>query len=180
MNLLKRLGKWAAVIVVLVAIGLVGGGMMLSPAFTVTRSVIVNAPPEKVYGFVADPRGWQQWSVWNQRDPSMAITYSGPASGAGAAWSWQSGSEGDGKMTITSVEPGRRVAFDLEIAGVDARSRGELRFTPEGDRTRVSWTMDGNMGGNPLYRWFAYFAEQLMGPDFEGGLANLKSVAEKN
>ena len=58
MNLIQRLGKWTAVIVVLLAIGLVGGGMMLSPAFTVQRSVLVNAPPERVYAYVADPRGW--------------------------------------------------------------------------------------------------------------------------
>lgn len=180
MNLVKRLGKWTAVILVLVTIGLVGGGMMLSPAFTVTRSLLVNAPPEKVYAFVADPRGWAQWSAWNRRDPAMAITYSGPASGVGAAWSWQSKSEGDGRMTFTSVEPGRRVAFDLELAGVDARSKGELHFTPEGNATRVTWTMNGDMGSNPLYHWFAAFADRVMGPDFEGGLANLKDVAEKS
>lgn len=180
MNLVKRLGKWTAVILVLVSIGLVGGGMMLSPAFTVTRSLLVNAPPEKVYAFVADPRGWAQWSAWNRRDPAMAITYSGPASGVGAAWSWQSKSEGDGRMTFTSVEPGRRVAFDLELAGVDARSKGELHFTREGNATRVTWTMNGDMGSNPLYHWFAAFADRVMGPDFEGGLANLKDVAEKS
>lgn len=180
MNLIKRIGKWTTVIVVLLAAGLVGGGMMLSPAFTVTRSVLVNAPPDKVYAFVADPRGWKQWSAWNQRDPAMAITFSGPASGTGAAWSWQSKTEGDGKMTLTSVEPGRRVAFDLDLAGFDATSRGELQFTPEGGGTRVTWKMDGDTGANPLYHWFAYFADPMMGPDFEGGLANLKTVAEKN
>jgi uncharacterized protein YndB with AHSA1/START domain len=180
MNLPKSLGKWTTVIVVLVAIGLVGGGMMLSPAFTLTRSVHVNAPPEEVYAFVADPRDWKRWSVWSQRDPSMTITYSGPQSGTGAGWSWQSRIEGDGTMTVTSVEPGRRVAFELRIASLGARSKGEMRFTPEGDGTRVSWTIDGNMGTNPLYHWLAYFADPMMGPDFEGGLANLKAVAEKN
>lgn len=178
MDLIRRLGKWTAVIVVVVAVGLVAGGMMLSPAFSVTRSVVVDAPPQKVYAFVADPRGWKQWSVWNRRDPAMAITYSGPASGAGAAWSWQSRSEGDGRMTFTSVEPGRRVAFDLELAGFDAVSKGVLRFEPEGAGTRVTWTMDGNLGGNPLYHWFALFADPMMGPDFEHGLANLKASAE--
>jgi len=179
MNLVQRLGKWAVVIVVLFAIGLVLGGMMLSPAFTVQNSLLVNAPPDKVYAFVADPRGWQRWSVWNQRDPAMAITYSGPASGAGAAWSWQSRSEGNGTMTFTSVDPGRRVAFDLQLADFATTSRGELHFTPEGSATRVTWTMQGDTGANPLYHWFALFAETLMGPDFEAGLANLKAVSEK-
>ncbi len=180
MNLIKRLGKWTAAIVVLLATGLVGGGMMLSPAFSVKRSLLVNASPERVYSFVADPRGWKQWSVWNQRDPAMAIGYSGPASGAGAAWSWQSKSEGNGKMTLTSVEPGRRVAFDLKIADFATTSHGELRFTPEGAGTRVTWTMDGDIGDNPIYHWFALFADRMLGPDFEGGLTNLKAVAEKN
>jgi len=180
MNLIQRLGKWTLVIVILLSIGLVGGGMMLSPAFTVQRSLIVDAPPQQVYAWVADPRGWKQWSIWTQRDPAMAITYSGPASGAGAAWSWQSASEGDGKMTFTSVEPGRRVAFELRLAGFDATSRGELRFAPEGSGTRVTWTMDGDTGANPLYHWFALFADSFVGPDFERGLANLKAVAEKH
>lgn len=180
MNLIKRLGKWTGVIVILVSIGLVGGGMMLSPAFTVQRSLLVGAPPERVYAFVADPRGWSQWSAWNRRDPAMAITYTGPASGTSAAWSWQSKSEGNGTMTFTSVEPGRRVAFDLKLDDLNTTSRGELRFEPVGSGTRVTWTIDGDAGANPLYRWFALFADTLMGPDFESGLANLKAVAEKS
>lgn len=104
--------KWLKV--VLGAIGalalvLVVGGLLLSPKFVVSRSVAVAAPPAKVYALVADPREWKRWSVWNQRDPAMAITYSGPASGAGAAWAWQSASQGDGKMTFTAAEPGRRL-----------------------------------------------------------------------
>lgn len=180
MNLIQRLGKWTAVIVVLLAIGLIGGGMMLSPAFTVQRSLLVNAPPERVYAYVADPRGWKLWSIWTQRDPAMTIAYSGPASGAGAGWSWQSASEGNGAMTFTSVEPGRRVAFDLQLADLGTTSRGELRFAPEGSGTRVTWTMDGDTGSNPLYHWFALFADAIVGPDFAGGLENLKTVAEKN
>lgn len=179
MNLIQRLGKWTAVIIVLLAIGLVGGGMMLSPAFTVQRSLFIGAPPQRVYAFVADPRGWKLWSIWTQRDPAMAIAYSGPESGAGAAWSWQSASEGNGKMTFTSVEPGRRVAFDLQLADLGTTSRGELSFAPEGGGTRVTWTLDGNAGSNPLYHWFALFADAIVGPDLADGLARLKALAEK-
>ncbi len=179
MNLLKRLGKWTAVIVVLLSVGLVAGGMMLPPTFQVSRSVTVNAPPDKVYALVADPRGWKLWSLWNQRDPAMKIVYSGPESGAGAAWAWQSSSEGDGKMTFTSVEPGRRVAFDLDFPDFGTTSKGELRFAPEGSGTRVTWTMNGDVGSNPLYHWFALAADSMVGGDFQAGLTNLKAVAEK-
>jgi uncharacterized protein YndB with AHSA1/START domain len=154
------------------------GGLLLSPIFAVSRDVFINAPPESVYERVADPRQWKDWSIWNQRDPAMAVTYSGAASGAGAVWAWKSATEGDGRMSFTAVEPGRKVAYDLYFPDFGTTSRGELRFAPEGAGTKVTWTMNGDMGSNPLYHWFALFADRLVGKDFEGGLANLKVLAE--
>ena len=91
-----RILKWGgAALLALVAIVLIGG-LVLPSTFTVVRSTVVGAPADRVYALVADPRGWKQWSVWNKRDPAMKITYSGPASGAGAKWAWHSASEGDG------------------------------------------------------------------------------------
>ncbi|MBK6472652.1 MAG: SRPBCC family protein [Betaproteobacteria bacterium] len=79
-----RIAKWIMIVLLTLAAVLVGGGYLLSPKFTVSRSIGIAAPPEKVYALVADPRGWKQWSVWNRRDPAMQIDYFGPASGAGA------------------------------------------------------------------------------------------------
>lgn len=176
MDLIRRLGKWTTVVVVAVAIGLVGGGMMLSPAFSVTRSAFVDAPPDKVYALVADPRSWPQWSAWSRRDPAPTVSYGGPASGPGASWSWHGGTAGDGKLSFTSIEPGRRVAFDLEHDG--AASRVELTLAAERGGTRVTWKTDGNVGANPLRHWIALFADPLLAGDADNGLASLKSGAE--
>jgi uncharacterized protein YndB with AHSA1/START domain len=88
--MLLKIVKWLLIVVVALFALLYVGGWLLSPKFTVTRSVLVNAPPAKVYAFVVDPREWKKWAVWNRRDPAMQITYSGPPSGAGAGWAWQS------------------------------------------------------------------------------------------
>jgi uncharacterized protein YndB with AHSA1/START domain len=179
MNVLKSLAKWTAIVIALLAVVLVVGGYLISPTFSVSRSVHIDAAPEKVYALVANPRGWAQWGVWGRRDPAMRIEYSGPESGTGAAWSWQSKSEGEGKMTFTAAEPGRRVAFDLYIPDFGTTSKGVLTFAPEGGGTRATWTMDGDMGRNPLYHWFALGADAMTGKDFDAGLANLKALAEK-
>mgnify|MGYP006197501997 CR=1 FL=1 len=55
-----------------------------------------------------------------------------------------------------------------------ASQRADLLLTPEGGGTKVTWTMNGNMGSNPLFRWMALFGDKMVGPDFEAGLANLK------
>jgi uncharacterized protein YndB with AHSA1/START domain len=171
--------KWILIVVLALLAVLVIGGYVLSPKFTVSRSITINAPAGKVYALVANPRQWKQWAVWMRRDPEMHIEYAGPESGTGARWSWQSKSQGDGTMTFTATEPARRVAFDLYFPDFGTTSGGELSFVPDGSSTRVTWTMNGDMGRNPLFRWMALGADRMVGKDFQEGLANLKAVAEK-
>ncbi len=173
--------KWILIVVVALAAILVGGGYLLSPKFTVTRSTSIQAPPEAVYALVAAPKEWKRWSVWTARDPAMAIEYSGPESGAGATWRWTSKSQGDGTMRFTAAEASKRVAYDLYFPDFGTTSTGELRFEPEGPNgagTKVTWIMNGDMGSNPLFRWIGLNADSMVGKDFEGGLAGLKKVAE--
>jgi uncharacterized protein YndB with AHSA1/START domain len=171
--------KWLLIVVVGLAAILFVGGYFLSPKFTVTRTATINAPADKVYALIADPREWKKWSAWNQRDPAMEITYSGPPSGAGAKWAWKSKSQGDGEMTFTKAEIGRSLDYSLYFPDFKTTSSGGFVFTPEGNATKVAWTMNGDMGSNPLFRWFALNADNMVGKDFSEGLANLKTLAEK-
>jgi uncharacterized protein YndB with AHSA1/START domain len=162
-----KLLKWALIVLIGLVALLFAGGYALSPKFSAVRSTSIAAPADKVYALVADPREWKRWTVWNQRDPAMQIAYSGPPSGAGAGWAWKSKSEGDGKMTFTAAEPNRRLAYELYFPDFGTTS------------TKLSWSMNGDMGSNPLFRWLALFGDRMVGPDFEAGLANLKALAEK-
>jgi uncharacterized protein YndB with AHSA1/START domain len=171
--------RWVVVIVVVLFAVLLVGGFLLPSSFVVTRSVVVAAPPEKVYALVADPRAWQLWAPWSRRDPLIHVQYSGPASGAGATWHWQSKSQGDGSMTFTEAEPGRRVAFDLDFAATGTTASGEFRFEAQEAVTRVTWTMQGDMGKNPFSHWMALAAGGTVGKDFSEGLGGLKAAAEK-
>ena len=157
------------------------GGQILSPKFSVTREIDIQAPPEKVYALVAAPKAWVKWDVWNHRDPAMTVQYSGPESGAGAIWSWQSRSQGNGRITITRAETPERV--DLEFFFPDdfgTSSSSEFLFTVQGGQTHVRWSMQGDMGKNPLFHWMALFGDKMIGPDFEAGLRNLKALSEKS
>ena len=174
---MKALKTLLIAVVALLAL-LFGVGLLLSPKFVVSRSVTVNAPPEKIYALIADPRGWTQWSAWNQRDPMMTIEYSGPASGAGAVWAWQSKSQGDGRMTFTTAEAPKRLGYELFFPDFGTTSTGDFRLDANGGATQVTWSMNGDMGANPLYRWMGLFMDRMVGPDFDAGLANLKALAE--
>lgn len=174
--------KWFARIALglLVAIGLLlAAGLLLPSAFKVQRGLDMAAAPERIYPLIADPREWKRWSVWNRRDPAMTMQYSGAESGTGARWAWKSASEGNGEMEFTNAAPNERVDYALAFPDMGMRSSGQLRLERTATGTRVTWTNEGDMGGNPVNRYFALFMDRLVGPDFEGGLANLKALVER-
>lgn len=171
--------QWTLAVVGIAALLVVGAGFFLPTSFAVERSVVVDAPADRVFNLVVDPREWKRWTVWNQRDPDMEISYGGPPFGQGARWSWISKSEGTGSMTFTRVVPNERLGYELSFPDFGMKSEGELILAAAGKGTRVTWTNRGDVGRNPLKRYLAVSMDRLVGPDFEAGLANLKQLAER-
>lgn len=169
-----------------ILIGLVGlvvvlliVGFLLPRTYRVERSIEINVAPEKVYPLVAEPKNWLKWGVWSRRDPNMQFEFSGAASGVGAKWSWQSKSEGNGNMELTVAEPLKLVGYRIIFPDYDMVAEGRLQFAPAGTGTRVTWIGEGDMGGNPLMHYMALMMDRMLGPDFEGGLQNMKTLVEK-
>ena len=154
-------------------------GFVLPGHYRVERSTVIAARPAAVYPLVGDLRAWRQWGVWFGRDPAMQLGYS-PATAEVGAWSqWKSKSQGDGKMTITAVRPPEYFEYRMEFSDMGMASKGtmELAAAPDGT-TRVTMAMEGDLGRSPINRWFGLFMDRLVGPDFDGGLANLKRISE--
>ena len=89
----------------------------MQPAdFKVTRSATMNAAPAQVFEQVNDFHKWDAWSPWAKIDPKMKTTFSGPASGTDASYSWVGNNDvGEGKMVITASHPNEHIAIDLEF-----------------------------------------------------------------
>lgn len=153
-------------------------GFFLPSGYHVSRGIVIAAPAERIFAQLDAPRQWQHWSEWNRRDPAMQLSYAGPDRGVGAKWSWQSRTEGNGTMTFTHVEPGKQLEYELIFPDIGSHSSGKLTLEEQGGQTKVTWTNDGDMGGNPLMHYFALMMDGLVGPDFDKGLANLKHLSE--
>jgi len=172
--MLKRI----LLVVVGIALALLAVSFLLPSTYRVERSVTINATPERIFVLVNDLHHWSRWGVWWKRDPAMRTTYSGALLGKGASQSWDSDTQGKGRMTITASEPGRSVTYDLYFPEWDSHSTGRVVLAPDGKATRVTWSDEGRLGNNPVLRWLGLFFDRMIGPDFEQGLARLKSVAE--
>lgn len=172
--LLKILGFLVLLVVLLIAIG-----FTLPSKFLVERSVVINAPAEKIYPFVADVKRWPEWQIWHERDPKMQVTTSPTTNEIGSTSTWKSPSQGNGSAKLTKLEPSKRVEFELAFEGFDQPSLGVVLFEPAGGATKVRWQMSGDVGSSPINRWFCKFMDGLVGKDFDAGLAKLKTAAEK-
>lgn len=150
-------------------------GALLPAAWTVERSVSVQAPPAAVYPLVAGFRaGWSRWNPW--AEPGMTIVYSGPDEGVGATQTWTGGDTNGGTITITKADPRQGVEFALTFGPFPID--GRIAFTTNGDHTTVTWTDTGTIAGLPIYRFMRFMLERFVGRPMARGLATLKQIAE--
>ena len=172
--LLRVLGSVVVLLAILIAVSI-----FLPSEYRISREVVVSAPAEKVFARINNLREWPNWTVWSERDPDMKFTYSGPESGVGAAQRWDSETQGGGGLKIVRSDLNRYIAYDLEIDGFDFLSLGEFELHKVDKGTRVVWVDNVELGINPMGKYFGLMLDDMVGADFEAGLANLKSLIER-
>lgn len=145
----------------------------------VERQKVVAGTPAQIWPLLASPQQWVRWSPWPVRDPQMRIVYDGPASGLGAQWSWDSAVLGQGRMRFDEVQPPTRLGYTITFAGLESGARGEFRLEPVAGGTRVTWTLESQVGANVLLRWLSLVNDYRLGRDFELGLERLAAAAHQ-
>ena len=177
--MLKVVAVVAAILVVAIAIILVLA-MSKPDIFRVERSVVINAPPDKIFPLVADFHRWGQWSPYETRDPRMKRTYSGAESGKGAIYAWEGDKNvGTGRMEILDAPAPREVVIKLDfLKPFQAHNTAEFTMQPQGDGTRVTWAMQGPTPFIGKIMHVFMNMDRMVGTDFETGLANLRKTAE--
>lgn len=176
MKILKKL----AIAVVALVLLLVAVGFVLPAKYATERSLVIDAPAEKIFDHVAHLQANEAWSPWIAQDPTIKTTYSSTkAVGVGAWSSWTSENSGSGKMTIEVADRPHRIVNDLDF-GQQGRGKGLWTFEAAGEKTKVTWRMEGDAGDDIVGRWFGTMIDTFVGPSFELGLNRLKEVCEKS
>lgn len=175
MKILKIFGT----ILFIVTLLIVGIGLILPAHWTVERSIVINAPSEKIYPYVANFKtGWKEWSAFDYEDPSIVYTYSGPDEGAGAFRSWTSKKMGDGSQTIIRANPQTGIDFVLRMDQNKFTLKGKVILESDNSGTKVTWRDEGDSGSNPFMRIMGALMDKMMGETFEKSLATLKEKVE--
>lgn len=147
--------------------------------FSITRETHIAAPASRVHELIDDFRKWEQWSPWEGVDPELRRTYSGPEKGTGAHYAWSGNRKaGEGSMQNTGSTPDR---IDIALSFTKpfkAENAVTLDLRPDDTGTTVSWTMTGERNGIMRAAAKVMNLDNMLGKDFEKGLAQLKVAAE--
>ena len=155
-------------------------GFLLPRDVRVERSVEIDASPQAVFTMVNDFQQFNRWQPWAQIDPTTRYVYEGPATGAGSRMTWYSDHPqvGDGMQEITLSEPYSRVRMALDFGTGGLANADYLIDAVGAGGSILTWTLETDMGGNPVARYVGLMMDGMVGPAYEQGLANLKEILE--
>ena len=179
MRILKRI---IIVILILIAIPLITA-LFVKKDYAVEKEITINKPKQVVFDYVKMLKNQDNYSVWATRDPSMKRAYTGTDGTPGFIASWESQNKevGTGEQEILKVAEGERIDSKLRFKKpFEAQSDAYMTTESVGEnQTKVKW---GFKGATP-YPWnimnLFVDMDKAVGKDFSTGLANLKTIMEK-
>ncbi len=165
-------------IIILLVIG--GIGYFLPTEFRVHKSVVIASTPAKIHEYVGDLQKWAEWTPWKRKDPEIEITLGETTTGIGASQRWND-KHGGGSLRFTSWSPDNGVEYDLSFQSGKYTSSAAIQYNASSSsRTKVDWTLDGDMKMPVVGGYLALFMNYSIGNMFEQGLTQLKVIVEKN
>ena len=179
MSIIKNIISVVASLVILLLII----ALFITNDFNYNKSIVINAPIDKVWQHVDSLADLDQWSPWNDLDPNMTKTITGEDGKVGAKNSWYSDVKdvGNGSQTITKIEAPTLLETELKFYGdYESEGAGYIKLTEQNGKTLVTWGFTSEIP-YPFNLMNLFFdPEYFLGKNFSNGLTKLKVLAEKN
>lgn len=165
-------------------IAIIGALLMIAQRlpddYRIERDITVKGRPAAIYPLVADFKNWPTWNPWQKSDPGTEFKLEdGKTSAVGDTAKWTSEKMGNGKMTITESTAPIQFSYEVEFSEPEGKASGMFQLIEMQDSTRVVWSLRGRRTLKDKIFWVLFSLESQMKSEFEQGLENLKSVAEK-
>ncbi len=176
---MKKVNKWLTWgMVGIIVVALLG---WMIPSYTsMERAIDINTPAAPIYEVLINPQMNLQWHpIVLEDQESTEISFEGHRRGEGATMIWDSENSnlGAGRMELTQCKHNKSVRTLITRKGKSAEHTMFILDEFDG-YTEVTWQYDTDYGMNPFMHYKALFTEQLMGPTYEEGLINLKTLLE--
>ncbi|MFZ4930064.1 SRPBCC family protein [Chryseobacterium sp. Mn2064] len=174
---MKTLLKIIGIIVLLIVVYALVAVLAFSKEYHYEKSVVINAPKEKVWQYVGSLKGYNMWDPFSKEIKNISITYSGDGDKIGDSYHWK-GDDNEGEQTITGMMPNEKMMTNLRfIQPFEGNAKVVFTLTPEGNGTKVTWAIDNEL--NNMMKIMKPMMNSNMDKMFGQGLEDLKKLSEK-
>ena len=168
MTIWTILGGAAGVLVLAAA-----GSLLLPRHVHVERQATLPGEAEAVLALAASNTGYQRFIPYLTADPALKIDTFGPEAGVGSGFAFD-GKDGKGTLVVAAVSDAA-VRYDIDL-GPMGKPVQTIAVQPAQGRVVVTWSMDMDVGYNPVGRVMGLFMDGMIGKTFEQGLGNLATA----
>ena len=143
------------------------------------KSIVINAPIEKVYSHMNSSKAFNDWNPWMDLDKNIKVTYSGTLGQVGDQYCWEGNKDvGKGCHEITGLEVNKKVSTKMMFKEpFESDATSDLVLTSEGNGTKVTWSMDCELD-YPM-NLMKLMMDSGMDDSYGKGLTKLKEICEK-
>lgn len=165
---------------IVAALFLIVGLVLPSSRYLVER-IETNRKLTIVYDTLNNFSRFKDWNAIPLRDPKMETRISGPESGVGAEFHYNSSKSevGSGTWKIVESVPNELVAIqiDNDRQGKDKRTEFKLKSTGKNNRNvEITQTYKVNYGWNLIGRYAGLYVRSHVGDDMKFGLSKLTNM----
>lgn len=179
MKALKTIGLVLLGIIVLALIT----GLFVNGKYDVEREVTINKPKQEVFDYIKFLKNQSNFSVWAKIDPVMKTDFRGEDATIGfvSAWDSENPDAGKGEQKIIGIDEGNRIDYEIHfIEPFESTDYAYMTTTAVNDSvTSVRWGFNGKMKYPMNLMMLFMDMEEMLAPDLQNGLNNLKGVLEK-
>lgn len=164
------LGLFVVLIIIMFAIG---------KQYHFETSTVINAPAEKVWQNMNSMKAFNRWNPFMDLDPNVKVNYSGISGAVGDEYCWEGNDDaGKGCHKVTALVPNQKQSTQMLFEKpFESDATSDLILSPEGNSTKVTWTMDCELD-YPM-NLMKFFMDGQMEKSYGSGLKKLKAIAEK-
>jgi uncharacterized protein YndB with AHSA1/START domain len=174
----------ALVAIVVLLIAVVAIASFATPTdFKVEREVTINKPKAEVYNYVRMLKNQNDWGPWYKKEPTMKQEFRGTDGTVGFVSYWNGKDEqvGEGEQEIKKLVENERMETELRFKRpFESKADAFLILESAGEnQTKTKWGFSGSMPRPMNVMLLVMDMDKEVGKDFGDGLANLKTIMEK-
>ena len=150
--------------------------LLIPSKVMVSRGVVINANPQKIYAEISILQNWKHWQPVFKSD-SLKINFSPGSTGTNSFCEWESNGKKN-KLIITD-----RVDNQISVA-LQREGENDVSITivvvtlPDSNSVQVEWNALTRLKWYPWEKFYGIFIEKSSGQGYEDALNSLKAYVE--